>query len=1297
MKAESDSVPACTPSQGGKIRLPAPKNIAKSVRPTKLRCLSVNACISEIPPPQEKALRLAHAIPRNALVSRDSLFNIPLITALCIMEISLFSASAVFQGALPHPVFIMTSLGPIFADDLARVKPGDRLRLTISAQTSDAAALAQAALEARARGERVLVVCADPADVPRLAQEMPWFEPKLDVRPLPDWETLPYDVLSPQEELVSERLEALYRLTAPTGGADVLLTSAVTASQRLSPVSYIGANTFFFHQGEQISLTTLQKRLAAAGYANVKQVLAAGEFAVRGSIVDVFPMGSERPFRLDFFDDEIESIRWFDVDTQRSMESAEEIRLLPGHEFPVDPEALLAFRQRWRREFAGDPKKSIVYCDIEKEILPPGIEYYLPLFFDETAALTDYLPPNARVFLLGDIEAALQAFGRDMASHYKVLAADPQRPALAPERIWLKPEEFFKSLANFARFTVEKKENAEDLKCLSGIEVDRKSQNPVGKLLERTRESAMKGVRTLIAAPSAGRMETMSQLLRTGGLSVEEFSDWQTFLEADSSLGISAAPLFSGAVFHHPEIVILSEAELYAASPRRHRLRRVKHATTLEMMVRDVAELKPGDAVVHADHGIGRYQGLVHMETPDGDAEFLEITYKNDAKLFVPITNLQLISRYAGADPEHAPLHQLGRGDWEKAKRKAAQEVRDTAAELLNLYAIRRTREGIRFKIDPADYQAFREGFAFDETPDQSTAINAVVDDMTSGKSMDRLVCGDVGFGKTEVALRAAFIAAMSGRQVAVLCPTTLLAEQHAATFRDRFRAWPVTVAELSRFRTGKESAKVLAGLADGTVDIVIGTHKLLSDKAQFKNLGLVVIDEEHRFGVRQKEVLRKIRAEVDVLTLTATPIPRTLSMSLEGIRDFSVIATAPERRLAVKTFVTSEQDGTIREAVLRELKRGGQVYYLHNEVNTIENARARLETLVPEARIAVAHGQMRERELEHVMRDFYQQRFNVLLCSTIIETGIDVPSANTIIIERADKFGLAQLHQLRGRVGRSHHQAYAYLLTPPDGAFTKDAQKRLDAIQALEDLGSGFYLAMHDLEIRGAGEVLGEHQSGEIAEVGYDLYNRMLMQAVKALKRGETPQAGDPLQLSTDINLHAPALLPSAYVPDVSQRLAFYKAFASAEDRAALEKSTEALVDCYGKLPDAARRLIEVHKLRLKCEAIGIRRIDAAPAAIIIAFTPKPNLDPLALVKLLQSRRDAQMLGPERLKLNVANPDPEKRLQTVYDVLAKLALPSDPLPPAPAAPGTSSMSLRKPKGGKSAPAVSRSSKPPRR
>ena len=1165
----------------------------------------------------------------------------------------------------------------IIPEDLTRLKPGERRRVEISAQTSDAAALAEAALAFRARGERVLVVCADPADVPRLTAEIPWFAPELSVRPLPDWETLPYDVLSPQEDLVSERLETLYRLTAPTGGADVLLASAVTASQRLAPVSYIGASTFFFHTGEETSIEHIKERLALAGYANVKQVLAAGEFAVRGGIVDVFPMGSERPFRLDFFDNEIESIRWFDVETQRSMEETKEIRLLPGHEFPVDPDSLLAFRQRWRRQFAGDPKKSLVYRDVEQGILSPGIEYYLPLFFDETAALADYLPANARVMMLGDVDKALQAFGRDMTSRAKVLAGDELRPTLPPELLWQKPEEFFTSLGRFTRISLDKTNSAEDLEQLVGVEVDRKSQNPVEKLLERTAASAAKGRRTLISASSAGRLETMSELFRSGGLKFTEYPSWSGFLAGDAKVGIAATPLYSGAVFHSPDVVILTETELYAASPRRQRLRRMRHATTLEMMVRDVAELKPGDAVVHADHGIGRYRGLVHMEAGGGDAEFLEIEYKNAAKLFVPITNLQLISRYAGADPDHAPLHQLGRGDWEKVKRKAAEEVRDTAADLLNLYALRKTRAGMKFEMNPADYKAFREGFAFEETPDQAAAIEAVVSDMTSGKSMDRLVCGDVGFGKTEVALRAAFIAAMSGRQVAVLCPTTLLAEQHAATFRDRFRAWPVTIAELSRFRTGRETAKAVEGLADGTVDIVIGTHKLLSDKVAFKNLGLIIIDEEHRFGVRQKELLRKIRAEVDVLTLTATPIPRTLSMSLEGIRDFSVIATAPERRLSVKTFVQSDQDGTIREAVLRELKRGGQVYFLHNEVETMENALLRLEKLVPEARIAVAHGQMHERELERVMREFYQQRFNVLLCSTIIETGIDVPSANTIIIERADKFGLAQLHQLRGRVGRSHHQAYAYLLTPPDGAFTKDAQKRLDAIQALEDLGSGFYLAMHDLEIRGAGEVLGEHQSGEIAEVGYELYNRMLMQAVRSLKRGEAPAVDGPLALTTDINLHAPALLPSEYVSDVSQRLAYYKAFASAEDRTALERSTEALVDCYGKLPDAARRLIEVHKLRLKCEAIGIRRIDAAPTAIVITFTAKPNLDPLALIRFMQSRTDAQMAGPERLRIAASTPDPEARLNLVYEVLARLAPPKAPTAPAeaetPAKPGAKS------------------------
>ncbi|MDO5531537.1 transcription-repair coupling factor [Sutterella sp.] len=1149
----------------------------------------------------------------------------------------------------------MTTRPAPFSEDLARVKEGDRYRVSLSAEASDARALALAALELKEKGQRVLVICADPADVPRLREEMTWFVPGLSVRPLPDWETLPYDVLSPQEELVSERLETLYRLTAASGGADVLLASAITASQRLAPVSYVGASTFFFRVGEEISIETLKEHLARAGYAAVKQVLAAGEFAVRGSIVDVFPMGSERPFRLDLFDNEIETIRWFDVETQRSMEDVKEIRILPGHEFPVDPDARLAFRQRWRTVFTGDPKKSLVYSDIEKGILSPGIEYYLPLFFDETAVLADYLPADTRVFLLGDTEQALKSFGRDMASRAKVFASDPQRPALPPEKLWQTPEEFFTKLGEFARFTLARPVNEEQRNFLRDVQVDRKSQNPVEKLLDRTAATRARGWRTLISASSPGRLETMSELFRAGNLKFTEFAGWEDFAGSEAPLGIAATPVYSGSVESDEKVVILTETELYASSPRRQRLRRARHASSLEMMVRDIAELKTGDAVVHIDHGIGRYRGLVRMDSGGAEAEFLEIEYKNEAKLYVPITNLQMISRYAGADPEHAPLHALGRGDWEKARRKAAEEVRDTAADLLNLYALRRTREGLKFKLSPADYQAFCQGFSFDETPDQAKAIEAVVSDMTSGKPMDRLVCGDVGFGKTEVALRAAFVAAMDGRQVAVLCPTTLLAEQHAATFRDRFRDWPVQIAELSRFRTGRETMKAIEGIAEGTIDIVIGTHKLFSEKVNFKNLGLVIIDEEHRFGVRQKEILRKIRAEVDVLTLTATPIPRTLSMSLEGIRDFSVIATAPERRLPVKTFVRGDQDGTIREAILRELKRGGQVYFLHNEVETMENALLRLGKLVPEARIGVAHGQMSERELERVMREFYQQRFNLLLCSTIIETGIDIPSANTIIIERADKLGLAQLHQLRGRVGRSHHQAYAYLLTPPDGPATKQAKMRLEAIQELEDLGSGFYLAMHDLEIRGAGEVLGERQSGEIAEVGFELYNRMLAQAVKALKRGEAPSPEGPLALTTDINLHAPALLPSAYVPDVSQRLAYYKAFASAEDRAALENSVEALVDCYGKLPDAAKRLIEIHKLRMRCEAIGIRRIDAGPSAMLITFTEKPNIEPLALIRFLQSKKNAQMLGPAKLKIRSANENPEARLSLIHETLGQL------------------------------------------
>lgn len=1156
-----------------------------------------------------------------------------------------------------------TSTPSLVKDDIRKVRAGEHRVLTLPPLAPDALALARMAEELHEHQEKLLVVCADSIDVVRLSQEIPWFDPTLNVVTFPDWETLPYDVLSPQESIISERLETLYRLTQSKSSVDVVLVSAVTVAQRLAPVSFVGGATFFFSVGDKLDIEGLRQSLVMAGYSAVQQVLAAGEFAVRGSLIDVFPMGSSHPFRLDLFDDEIDSIRWFDIETQRSMEEVDRIRLLPGHEFPVNETELSDFRQRWRTRFTGDPAKSLIYRDIGKGVLPPGIEYYFPLFFDETATFADYLPESTKVVTFGDIQATLSAFMRDTTSRAAMLAGDVARPPMSPDELWLNAEAFFLSLEKFARFSFK----TPDAKAvarqthLKTVTVDRKSQNPLVNLLAFTDAEKTRHHRILICASSIGRQTTMSELFRSNGLKYAEVNSWGDFLTSDSPVGLTVSPLFAAAELADPGITILTESELYAASPRRSHVRRSAYAASnVEMLVRDVSELKVGDPVVHLEHGIGRYQGLEYKEMPDGPAEFLRIDYKNDARLFVPIANLHLISRYSGSDVENAPLHTLGRGDWEKARKKASEQARDTAAELLHLYAMRQSREGFKFKIDPAEYDAFREGFAFEETPDQLNAINAVVDDMTSGKSMDRLICGDVGFGKTEVALRAAFVAVTSGKQVAVLCPTTLLAEQHAQTFKDRFSAWPVTVSELSRFRTGRETTKTLEGLERGTVDVVIGTHKLLTDKVKFANLGLVIIDEEHRFGVRQKEMLKKLRAEVDVLTLTATPIPRTLSMSLEGIRDFSVIATPPERRLSVKTFAQAENNGIIREAVIRELKRGGQVYFLHNEVDTINNRREQLEKLLPEARIAIAHGQMGERELEHVMRDFYQQRFNLLLCSTIIETGIDVPTANTIIIARADKLGLAQLHQLRGRVGRSHHQAYAYLLTPPTGAMTKQAEKRLEAIQSLEELGSGFYLAMHDLEIRGAGEVLGEHQSGEIMEVGFDLYNRMLTSAVKALRRGETPDFESPLAATTEINLHAPALLPSTYVPDVAQRLGFYKELSSADSLEAIYQATEALADRYGKLPSAAERLIATHKLRIKCEAIGIRKIDSAETATVITFTPKANIEPLTLIKFLQSRKDARMLAPDRMKLSTGGATPEARIALLYDIIAALSKAPD-------------------------------------
>ena len=1138
-------------------------------------------------------------------------------------------------------------------------------KLSAAPGASDAAAITEAARECAQHAAPLVVICAEAADVYRLTDEIAWLAPELSVRAFPDWETLPYDMISPHEDLVSERLETLFRLAsrvpgrrAPGGsGIDVLLVSATTASLRISPPSFVSATTFFFKKGDILSTTDFKRRLILAGYAAVTQVMAPGEFCIRGEIIDIYPMGADAPYRIGLFDDEIETIKAFDEATQRTTEEVESVRILPGREFPMDEAATQLFRKNWIEAFPKAPTASPALRDIANHIASPGAEYYLPLFFEETATLFDYAGEDAKFLLSGDVEGALKRFTDETKSRYDFLSHDAERPALPPERLFLSPEAFFTALSPFSRWTLEVSPDSP----FPALAVDRRAKDPLALLKHYLADCEKKGVRVLAAAASAGREETVRELMREHGLDPASVKSFEAFAAGEALFCLTHAPLSRGFVSVAEKLAIVTETELYRADPRRT-VRRRERRSNVDAMIRDLSELRPGDPVVHVEHGIGRYQGLVTLETQEGEAECLQIAYAGDAKLYVPVSQLHLISRYSGTDRENAPLHRLGKGDWEKAKKKASQQVRDTAAELLHLYALRENRPGTAFSCSQADYEAFAEGFGFQETPDQQAAIDATLADMRSGRPMDRLVCGDVGFGKTEVALRAAFVAVMSGKQVAVLCPTTLLAEQHAQTFRDRFADWPVTIVELSRFRSAKESAAALAALESGAADIVIGTHKLLSESVKFASLGLVVIDEEHRFGVRQKEKLKTLRAEVDVLTLTATPIPRTMSMSLEGVRDFSVIATAPEKRLAVKTFVRPESNALIREAVIRELKRGGQVYFLHNEVETIQNRYERLLELVPEARIAIAHGQMPE--LERVMREFNQKKYNVLLCTTIIETGIDIPSANTIIIHRADKFGLAQLHQLRGRVGRSHHQAYAYLLTPAEASITKNAEKRLEALENLEELGSGFYLAMHDLEIRGAGEVLGEHQSGEIASVGFDLYNQMLRSAVKAMKRGELPDLEHPFSTVAEINLHAPALLPSDYVPDVSQRLSFYKSLAAAEDRVSLATVIEDLADRFGELPEAARLLVETHRLRLQSEALGITKIGASKEAILFTVSERPKFETMNLIRLMQSRSDMRMAGPSRIKVTASLPETAARLSLIREILAALSPEKKPEPP---------------------------------
>ena len=1318
-----------------------------------------------------------------------------------------------------------------------------------------------------------VVLTQDAEQALRLQTAWRFFRPHDTAVFLPDWETLPYERFSPHQDLVSERLSALWQIKS--GAADVLFVPVATAMQKLPPVPFLAGRTFWLKTGQTLDIGRLKTDLVDAGYNHVSHVVAAGEFAVRGGIVDLFPMGSEMPYRIDLFDDEIDSIKTFDTDTQRTISPVSEIRLLPAHEFPTDSEAQKIFRSRFREEVDGNPNDAAVYKAVSNGHFGAGVEYYLPLFFEnELETLFDYIGEDALFVSLGDVHAEANRFWSDVKSRYAMAQGDETYPPLLPQHLYLSADVFAGRLKNYGQVLpdVSGKEHT-----LPDLAVNRQSDEPLQALKDF---QTTFGGRILLCAESLGRRETMLGFLQQNGLKAKPVSDWQGFLSAHEPLMITVAPLaygfklggpqspsqqqptpaaekegktvadqtefstaatnplpsplsqereqsaaavsddlktksslhpvandlhgqiqqqpapspvgegwgegkavtaqseFSTAVTNplpsplpqkkeqnaaaisddlktksslylienslhgqtqqqpapspvgegwgegkavanqtefslaatnplpqereqsaaavsddlktesslHPiesslheqiqqqptpspvgegwgegkavaaqgAIAVITESELYqyVARSRVHN-RRKKHAAVSDGLLRDLAEINIGDPVVHEEHGIGRYMGLVTMDLGGETNEMMLLEYAGEAQLYVPVSQLHLISRYSGQAHENVALHKLGSGAWNKAKRKAAEKARDTAAELLNLYAQRAAQSGHKFEINELDYQAFADGFGYEETEDQAAAIAAVIKDLTQAKPMDRLVCGDVGFGKTEVALRAAFVAVMGGKQVAVLAPTTLLVEQHAQNFADRFADFPVKVASLSRFNNSKTTKAALEGMADGTVDIVIGTHKLVQDDIKFKNLGLVIIDEEHRFGVRQKEQLKRLRANVDVLTMTATPIPRTLSMALEGLRDFSLITTAPSRRLAVKTFVKPFSEGSVREAVLRELKRGGQVFFLHNEVDTIENMRERLETLLPEARIGVAHGQLRERELEQVMRDFLQQRFNVLLCSTIIETGIDIPNANTIIINRADKFGLAQLHQLRGRVGRSHHQAYAYLLTPE--YITKDAEKRLDAIAAADELGAGFTLAMQDLEIRGAGEILGEGQSGEMIQVGFTLYTEMLKQAVRDLKKGRQPDLDAPLGITTEIKLHSPALLPESYCPDIHERLVLYKRLAVCETVQQINAIHEELVDRFGLPEQPVKTLIESHHLRLSAKELGIDAIDATSEAVTITFGKHHQIDPTEIILLIQSDRNYRLAGADKLRFAAQMEDVEMRIKTVKSVLKTL------------------------------------------
>ena len=1112
---------------------------------------------------------------------------------------------------------------------------------------------------ARSHQGLLVAVTRDTQRAHALEAELKLFAGGLPVLHFPDWETLPYDVFSPHPEVVSQRIATLYQLPSVKRG--VLVVPVATLMQRIAPRAHITGSGLVLSKGQKLDIIAEQRRLEASGYRNVPQVAEPGDFAVRGALIDIFPMGTSEPYRIELFDDEVESIRSFDPETQRSQQQVEKIELLPAREFPLTEAAAKDFRGNLRERFPIDVRRCPLYQDMKEGVTPGGIEYYLPLFFKQTATLFDYLADDA-LFVLGEgVAEASEQFWTQTSERYDQRAHDIERPVLPPAEIYLPPEALREQLNKRLRVEVVAGDHEHAINTgtqpAPDVPLNRKGEEP-GTSLQHFMQS-YKG-RVLIAADSAGRREALIETLATAGMKPANTDSWSAFLNdaSETRFGIVIAGMEQGFALTKPAITVLTERELYGERVRSERDRKRRRGTARdpESIIRDLTELTLGAPIVHVDHGVGRYQGLVSMDVGGMDGEFLTIEYAKGDKLYVPVAQLGLVSRYSGTAPELAPLHSLGGDAWERARRKAAEKVRDVAAELLAIYAQRQARGGESLPIDRQMVEEFGSTFPFEETPDQETAIEAVLNDLAAPRAMDRVICGDVGFGKTEVALRAAFATATAGKQVAVLVPTTLLAQQHYRNFADRFADWPVRVDVLSRFRSTKEVNEALKRLADGQIDVIVGTHKLLQPDIKFKNLGLVIVDEEQRFGVRQKEQLKKLRAEVDLLTMTATPIPRTLNMAMAGLRDLSLIATPPAHRTAVRTFIAAWDPATIREALQRELSRGGQVYFLHNEVESIERTVRELEELVPEARIRIAHGQMPERELEGVMADFHRQRFNVLVCTTIIETGIDIPTANTIIINRADRFGLAQLHQLRGRVGRSHHRAYAYLVVPDRKSITADAQKRLEALASLEELGAGFTLATHDLEIRGAGELLGDEQSGQIQEIGFGLYTELLDRAVRALKSGKIPDFDLSSEHETEVELHLPALIPDDYLGDVHARLTLYKRIASARSEDELRDLQVEMIDRFGLLPDPTKQLFAIATLKLMATPLGIRKLDFGANGGRIVFRENPEIDPMTIIKLIQRLpRVYKLDGQDKLKITLDLPGATERIRSAQEVLVVL------------------------------------------